>query len=346
MSRSGVLRGKDIDLVAYFLDAANDYIDPTNLKMSVYPPRKDPRLGATEEDAWVYEVTTSFGGSGPYAEEDNYIVRIEEGKYKYVFTVPAEASLGTAFDRWQCVVDAQNLDETFAFVITDIGEIGVTQLYNNNVVFVELDETIADTDGNTLDSDWSYYFTTTYDPLYSAVRRIRLDLGSAVEDVPDDTINMAIFEASLEAAALTFGILTFSSVSESRFFYWARRQYATCVAELIVLAALTGTGGTTEGKSKTLADLAVVYRGGPIDDLIEKAIACRNKWEAVLTSVGEAGPGTGLKPQMVIKSDRDPDKPFFGRDWERVSTYGYPAANTKSKYSNKRRWKRDFKSRW
>ena len=327
MSRNSVLRGEPIELTAYFLDAGGDYVDPTDLKMAVYPPGKDPRLGATTADAWVYDVTLTSEGSGPHAVSGNYIQKIDVGKYKYVFTVPDDVIVGG-------------------------GSVGTTPpLYNNNMLLIELDSSIADTDGNTLGEDITYYFTTTYDPLYTSVRRIRLDLGSLVRDIPDDTINLAIFEASLEADALSFGDVAVLSASTQNYFKFARRQYVTCVAELILLNSIQGSGAGTGGRAKRLADLQVNYGSeGQIGDLLNRAISCRIKWEAALTSAGEIAPGTSQRPSMVIKGNLDPDRPSFGRDWQPISTYdanSYPAANTSSRKVGNRRWKRDFsRTRW
>lgn len=219
-------------------------------------------------------------------------------------------------------------------------------LFENNAVYVKLGKNIADTDGNTLGADFTYYYTTTYSPLYSAVRRVRLELGPVVSEIPDDTINFALFEASLEADALTFTTSVSLTGSALTFFQWARRQFVTCVAELILLNAISGNADTG-AKTKRLADLSISYHGS-VDELIGNAIACRMKFERMLTSAGEMGPGTGLKPQMVIKGKNDPDRPNFGRDWESASTYGsidsyIPAANARSKRTTRRRWKRDYR---
>jgi hypothetical protein len=356
MSRNSAQRGEPITLTATFLDAGGDFADPSNITVAVYPPGFDPRsLGVTIADAWVYGVTLSSSGSGPYVDTNQDIDKIDVGRYQYIFTPPADATLGAAFDRWQGTIDLIDLDETFSFTVVGGGSIGASQLYDNNAIYITLDSTIADTDGNTLGSDYEFYFTTTYDPMFSHVRRIRLDLGALIVDVPDDVINFAIFEASLEANALTFGVLTTQRASVIRFFQFARRQYVTCVAELILLNALQGSiTGDEGGRSKRLADLQVSYGGGgEFDDLLDKAMACRVKWEATLTSYGEIGPGTSQKPSMVIKGKLDPDRPEFGREWEPVSTHAgigseYPAANVKNKNSILyRRWRASFlANRW
>jgi len=222
-------------------------------------------------------------------------------------------------------------------------------VYDNNVIFVKLSKDIASTGGLTLEEDYEFYFTSTYSPLYTSVRRVRLDLGNVIRDIPEDTINLAIFEASLEADALTFGTAP-TSGNEQEFFLFARRMYVTCLAEVILLGSILGSGGAA--KSKRLADLDVSY-DGRTDELLKKALSCMARFEAVLTSAGEIGPGTSQKPQYVVKGEYDIDRPVIGRQWQPTVTYNgadaeIPAANIKSKLTTQRRWSRDFRwpSRW
>jgi len=228
-----------------------------------------------------------------------------------------------------------------------------TPLDANRMVIVTLDETIADDDGNTLvdsneEAGYVFYFTTTYDPLYSQVRRIRLDLGSSISDIPDDTINLAIFEASLEANVLVFGTV----IDNSEYFTFAKRQYVTCAAELILLQALSG-GGTSNPSAKRLADLEVKWGTGTVSSSLTNNLqACKDKWKVVLNSSGAVTPESSIKPSMVIKGAYDPDRPNFGRTWDTYydgsSEAEVPAANSKSKYTNTRRWKNGYlpRSRW
>ena len=343
--RSSALRGTEITLTAYFLDAGDNYADPnplSSLKLDIYPPGKDPRTGAEQSEASVYNVSLTNPGEGPYADPLKTIEKIDTGKYRYTFLIPADSDFGAALDNWRGVVDSQNLNEVFTFTVVGGGSVGTTQLYENNAVIIELKSTIAATDGTTLGQDYRWHFTTTYNPIYSSVRRVRLDLGPLIKDIPDDTINLAIFEASLEANALIFGVL---NPSNWKYFHFARRQYVTCLAEVILLGSLMGSGGGG-AKSKRLADLDVDYDGN-LDDLMSKALACLAKYEPVLTSAGELAAGTSQRPSMVIKGISDPDRPNVGRGWEPTSSYlgadvQMPAANIKSRYSWKRRWKRDF----
>ena len=345
-SRVSVGKGSEYTVYAVFKDAAGEYadVDTDTLSLAVYPPGYLPSESEVG-DAWVYGVTLASIGLGPQAE--NLVVRSAEGRYEYTFTIPSDSILGIAYDKWTGTITGQSLSEVFSIKIVDSGSIGSVQLYNNNIVFIELKSTIASEDGETLGQDYRWHFTTTYDPLYTSVRRVRLSLGPLVKDVPDDTINLAIFEARLVASALVFGSL---SPSNWTYFHFARRMYTTCLAEMILLGGIMGSGGGA--KTKSLADLTVNYDDN-IDDLMNRALGCMAKYEGVLTSSGVLAPGTSHKPDYVVKGIDDPDRPVFARGWEPTSTYAgsevqMPAANAKSRYNWKRRSQRDFAwpNRW
>jgi hypothetical protein len=354
MSRSAISRGSEVELSVTFYNASQELADPdplTSLSVSVYPPDHDPRLEDEDANAWVKDATLSSAGTGVAAS--GLIEHIGTGKFLYTLTVPVAATVGTAFDRWEAIVNLESLDEVFTFNVIAGATAMSTQIYNNNAIFVKLYDVIASTEGDTLAEHYEWYFTTTYDPLYTSVKRIRLELGNLITDVPDDTINLAIFEASIEANALTFATTTVQTASVLRFFQFARRQYVTCLAEIILLSSISSSSSTEGGKSKRLADLQISYgNGGQFDDLLDKAMACRIKWEATLTSSGEIGPGTSQRPSMVIKGELDPDRPLFGRDWEPTSTHSgigseYPAANAKARSVYARRWRKNyFINRW
>lgn len=352
VSRDPVLRGSAIPLTITFFDATGVPTDPSALKVSVYPPTYDPREGAEDADAWVLDATTTSGGTGDYADPATLITKIDTGRYQFSFTVPTAADAGTAYDRWEATLNNASIDETFTFTVASGGVVGESQLYNNNAVYIKLHSTIASTDGETLGDDYETYFTTTYDPLYVSARRLRLELGNLIVNVPDDLINWAIFEAGLEAIAFTFGTVTTDTTSAYRFFEFARRQYVTCVAMLILLTAMNNGEFGGGSKSKRLADLNISFSGGQVDDIFRRAMSCRVKWQATLTSAGEVGPGTSSRPSMVVKGANDPDRPEFGRQWEPTSTYTslgseYPAANTDVKQSiYHRRYRKTYSDRW
>lgn len=212
-------------------------------------------------------------------------------------------------------------------------------LFNNNVVTVTLDETIANTSGTTLDEDYSFYFTMEYTPLYSSVRKLRLDVGAFITNIPDDTINLAIYEASLEADQLTFA----EDTGDNDYYTFVRRQWTSCKAAETLLINAYGIGGGLKGK--TLGDLSVQYDTKAAQDALNRALGCLAKWTPALNGAGYAV----QTADYFVKGDLDPDRPPVGRLWsdnyiDHITT---PAANSKSIDSNNsRRWKSGYYSRW
>ena len=224
---------------------------------------------------------------------------------------------------------------------------GITSLYENNIIFLELDEVIAATDGSTLEEDTEYYFTTTYNPLYSSIRRVRLDLGPLIAGVPDETIYFAIFEASLLADANNFSINV--SPANVAYFNHGLREFTTCAAELTLVRGLMGESGLSDRMSKTLGDLSV-SRGGAFGRLKEQASAlqdCVARWGVVVRSHGNVSPDTSIRPQTAVKGNYAEDYMYVGRQWEPMSSFGegsIPAANDVS-YNTERRQFRTYRRR-
>jgi hypothetical protein len=341
--RNSAQRGESIELTAFFFDADGDYTDPTDLKVSVYPPGSNPGTGAGPGEAWVYEATLSSGGSGPQSSPSRTIEQTATGKFKYNLAIPADSDLGAAFDEWEGTIDTVEIDDVFTFTVVGGGSIGTSVLYQNNVLFIELDETIAATDGATLEQDYLYYLTTTYTPMYSAIRRLRLDLGPLISDIPDDTLNLAIFEASLSTDAFSF-----QESSTDTFFLHARREYATCMAELMLVDALSGNTSLSSRMSKTLGDLSISRSGPDILKRREQLENCAARWQVVLETGGEVSPDTSLKPVYSVKGATSDDATAVGREWEPMSTVGEgyqkPLANAYVQ-STSRRWNRTFRKR-
>jgi hypothetical protein len=231
------------------------------------------------------------------------------------------------------------------FVVAGGGSIGTSQLFENNRITVTIDSSLLDADSNELGQEYEWYFTTTYNPLYSSVRKVRLELGPLVSQLPDDTINLAIFEASLLADAISFP----ASTTNTEYFEVARREYVTCLAGSMLLS-----NKGTQGKAKRLADLSVELSGDP-NDKLKDLKACIGKWDHVIKSKGELATGTSLKPRAFVKGQFDPDRPIIGRLWTQWSHLlgdDIPAANTKVLKRGSRRPKKTFvnprwnKSRW
>jgi hypothetical protein len=175
------------------------------------------------------------------------------------------------------------------------------------MITVSKDTAVGSTSGDDLNEDYTFWFTTKYSPLYSSVRKVRLEVGSLISSMKDDTINRAIFEASLMADQLTWGEV----VSDASDLYkFARREWTTCKAAQILLMNSLSANGI---KSKKLDNLEVTYDANLGKGMLDKINNCLLKWEAELQSGGAAV----QKPSYFIKGSADPDAPNVGRMWEK-----------------------------
>lgn len=118
--RGSICRGNTIELTMKSVNSSGDCEDPTGLKLGIYPPGFDPRLpGVTTADAWVYDITLTSGGSGPYAIPGRFIEKTGTGTFKYRFRVPRDSVLGNAFDSWEGDVSGEPVEGVFSFVILE-----------------------------------------------------------------------------------------------------------------------------------------------------------------------------------------------------------------------------------
>jgi hypothetical protein len=208
------------------------------------------------------------------------------------------------------------------------------QLYVNNIVVVTLDSSIGSTSSNILGTDYEFFWGTTYDPFYAGTRHVRLRLGSVGSSIPDETINMAIWDASREVAAITP-----STISDSAGYVRARTMYVVCLASWYLISGGRLSGG---GERKRLADLDISRDSGVTDASVDDLKECFERYELALRSGGDAGYGASLRPLGAVKGSDDPDEPIWGRRWE---TPSIPVANARFTYSNWRRWYKTHKRR-
>jgi hypothetical protein len=180
------------------------------------------------------------------------------------------------------------------------------QLMQNNLVTVTLDSSITATDGTTLDDDYEFWFTTAYYPMYCTLRMTKVRVGAFINELKDDTVNLALFMASKESDYLTWN----KSNLEDDYYKFVRGQWTCCRATQLLLTNVAGGAGSI--KSKRLGDLSVDYDTAlGIAKPLQLAEECLQKWEGALM----AGGRQVQESQMVVKGDLDVDKPPIGRGW-------------------------------
>lgn len=215
------------------------------------------------------------------------------------------------------------------------------QLYQNNIVVITLDKSIANTDGDALGSDYVSYFATTYTPLYTGIRRIMLDIGSVLSTtIKDETIYLAILEASLQAEAFSY----VTSIGNVKLYNLAKQEYTACLAERILVS---GVGFNSDKLSKRLGDLSV-SRGVGDDNLKDELANCIEYWELPLKSGGNIDPNGSVSPRVSVKGAWASDRITVSRQWEptnRIFSYRSVANTTKSTRNSRRR-QRTYRTRY
>lgn len=204
------------------------------------------------------------------------------------------------------------------------------QLYDNNLVVTTVDSSVSSSGGYSLSEEYESFFATTYTPFYAGTRIVRLRLGSYGNNIPEETINFAIWQASLEAQALAA-----SSTIDANAFNVSRRMFTACLAAYWLIGGGKLSNG---GVRKRLADLDISRDAGNIKEIDDSLRDCLGRYELALMTGGESGFGGSLKPKNVVKGDNDPDEPCFGRRWVTPTT---PVANSRTTGHS---WRRYYKT--
>lgn len=316
-NRSPIRVGQTGILRAVFTDDAGLPIEATNIEVNLYAPNLDPDI----DTPTVSGLTPTYIGNGVYQLE-----------------VTGVAPEGRWIDQWSGDILGVETTVNLAYNVMSGGVIVAYPTFGlncNNVIEITLSEDITSIEGISLTEDYILTFTTEYSPLYSSVRKVRLEVGGMLLDVPDDTVNLAIFEASLEANELTWR----KCLTNKGFYEHARREYVTCKAAGVLLNNIAGAGGLL--KSKTLDNFQVVYDTSSLRNAIDKSLDCADKWMGQLAAGG--GLNASRNPRMVVKGELDPDRPEMRRSMDEHSRDNIPAANTAYRHPGHRRSVKGYK---
>lgn len=298
LSEFGVLR-------AQFLDEDLAPIQASGVFVNLYAPGLDPEVHLPT----VSGLAPSYIGNGVYE-----------------LTVSPPGPGGRWIDEWSGEILGTRTSRLLSFSLLDQGIIvnyPVFGLRPNTLVEVNLSSSISSIEGATLAADYSSHFSTEYSPLYSDVRKVKLAAGGFLGDIDDDTINLAILEASLEA-----DVLSFKKEKNEKLYLHARREYVTCRAGMMLAENILANGGLL--KSKLLGDFQVQYDTGALMSLLQRMCDKCAKWEAQLQTGGQARTVQG--PRGVVKGELDPNRPAIGRGWAEIRPGELPIGNTRQRY--------------
>lgn len=311
--RDSIRIGSTGKLRVQFFDSDGVPIEATSVAVDLFEPGLDPSI---DTPTLAAQTPTYLGN----------------GVFELVFAGVSPG--GTWHDKWTGDILGDTTETVQSFIVLSSGIINTypsSGLFNNSLVEIILSSEISSLTGTSLGEDFSIVFSTTLEPLYSSVRKVRLDAGGLLRDVRDETINIAILEASLQADLMVFNTTTVNN----NLLVHAKRQYVTCLAAGTVARNILSSGGVL--KSKSLADFKVDYDNGVMSNLLNKLDDCASKWEIQLMAGG--GARAIRNTQGFVKGENDPDRPSTGRGWYAISPGETPIGNSKYRNTGSRRWR-------
>jgi len=329
LSRRSVRAGQVIQLRARFRDDLNDAAPANSVYIHLYESDIIDAEDFIPANALVVSGVPTYLG---------------EGIYQYEYTVPSDGPDGVWHDQWEGELTGQELDGLFQFEVSASGAIDQlpSQLYVNNVVKVTISSGAWGLDTSELEEEFEFEFLTTTSPSYTNTRKVRLEIGSFLGSVEEDTIQTAILESSIEA-----DVLDFNATKENTYvFTHARRQYVTCAAAALLLENV----GSSMLRSKSLDNLRVEYDTSGMQKALDRVYSCLAKWEPQLIAGG--GAKAVRQPQGFVKGSLDPDRPVVSRMWQSTEIGGIsrrmPLANDARKPAgvNRRRYLRTHRKKF
>lgn len=285
--------------------------------ISIYDPFHDPRESGTDlvADARAYRQTTT---------------QITTGVYSYSYTVPSNQITNWWFDLWEADMSGLSGSAVMQFLVQGT-DVGTTPLSNNMIVQVTIDSSITDVDGNELGENYEFWFTTSFDPMYSDPVLVKMYAGNWIRDISDETLFLMLYESSKLADDITPTNITINTA----FYNNARSRFVTADSVLRLLSAPVMQGGMT----KQLGDLLVKRDGATFIDMVNRINKDRDEWYRVVNSGGNIGPGESFAPISTVKGDCDPDRRNAGRLWIRPGAYENPTANGRTPVDGRRLYK-------
>lgn len=267
----------------------------------------------------------------------NNPVRVEEGFYYLEYNVN---QIGTYTIEWRATFNNEVKTYEATFVVKDGIEIEEIKfgLDFNEIISIEVQAGIQALNGNeSLEENTILNFSTEYNPFYCSVEMLRMEMGSWVDLVPDETLALAIHWSSLEADNIT----SRGSICEE--YFYARTRFVMYDAAIKLFSMPISLNGT--GKSKQLGDL-LIEDGSSLDynlkDLIYELKEERDEWWRVVNARGTIVLGQGLGPSSATKGASNAIKK--SREWHDPWSEHYiqPTQNSQYRRQGQKRYRHGF----
>lgn len=347
-SRISVIDSGTVALKAVFVDDAGNFLSPsTGPVVYIYDSTVDTDTIYNELEAAVF--TSAL--DGPLTPTE-----ISEGFWELSYVVPSGSPAGLWKDVWVSQVETTDSNAVLGFTVDNGVDISDQHLSNNELIVIELDESIASYLGLTLAGDVQLSFLTVLSPFYASPDLVRMEVGPWIDFIPDSTLALMIHLASKEADFIMSG----SRSSASRVGF-ARSKFVIYDAVLRALylpgswTYQSGSGGSGGTLSKRLGDLSISSSEGSTVARTSSGIdtatlghirALRDEWWRVVNAGGEIMPGQSLGFEAGLRGIYDPDRRVGGRGWADPNEFSYsqPGVNAKAVFPGYRKGKFYFRN--
>lgn len=320
--------GQTVTLRAVFRDGAGNLVDvDSNFpNVHLYPPSTTQ----TTIDAAI--ASGDFSGATTTISYTS-VTKISTGYYEATWAIGATADTGTWTDVWEAEISGVDVSDHFSIEVVSVGSVSIQSIDENMLIVITISEDVKDTDGNSLGEETYLTFSTKYNPYYASPELVRLECGSWLDSIPDDTISLMIHWSSVEADLIATG------PTRGRLFNAARTKFVIYDSALRSLMIPVDMGG----KQKQLGDL-MIKNDSNFVEVISQLKKKREEWFRVVNAKGNIVPGQSFAPAVASKGRYDPDRARMGRQWWPPTDYPYvqPGANAKVRKTTQRRFKKGF----
>jgi len=307
---------QSIKLKVLFTDSNNTPIDPVQFELLITKP------------------------NGDQVNILNGFTRVETGFYYIDYSTTDFA--GFYKEEWTALIDGVDTVFDFDFEVTSGGKIINHQnmIDYNQLILITIDESIADVDGNTLEQTEEVFFCTEFNPYYAPIEMLRVECGTWMNDIPDDTLALAIHWSSMKADQITCK----KPVGPN--YYYARTRFVLFDAAISLFTMPVGSYGSNSKTHKTLGDLSVQNSDLDLDikDLLKEYKEQKEEWLRVVNAGGHITIGQSLGPTFASKSAKRADHNLVSRQWHDPwnEYYWLPTNNSKYKKPGEEKYKSGF----
>ena len=320
--------GQTVTLTATFRDGTGALVDVDAGYPNVYI--YNPDVSSDTIDTAV--ATRSFGGADVTILSAS-VTKISTGYYEASWSVPAGSTAGDWRDIWDAEINGVPVTSDFVITVVRGGTVTTQIISGNTLIVITLAEEITATSGNALEEDTYLTFSTKYNPYYASPDLVRLECGSWLDTIPDDTISLMIHWSSIEADMIA------TADVRGPLFENARTKFVIFDCALRCLTVPVDLGG----KQKQLGDL-MIRNDSKFVEIISELKSKREEWFRVVNARGSIVPGQSFAPSTAVKGRYDPDRRRQGRLWWPPTDYPYlqPGTNAKVRKKGQRKYKKGF----